>query len=476
MSQAVSTGARSRLLALAVLCAQTLMIVLDQTIVNVALPSIQQDLGFSPSSLAWVINAYGIAFGGLLLLTGRLGDLIGRRRVFLLGMIVFTAASLLCGVAWNAEVLVVARFVQGIGGAASSAVALGMVVALFPEPGERAKAIGAFSFVQAAGGSIGTVVGGVLTQAVSWHWIFLINLPIGVAAVAVALRVLAADRGVGLAAGADVPGGVLITAGLMLLVYTIVEVDGHGWTSAHTLGFGALAIILVVAFLVRQARAEHPLLPLRIFRSRTLSGANLVLMLLIAAMFAFQYHIVLYLRQVLGLSAQGTGLAMLPAAASIAVISLVASARVTARFGERPVLLGGLVLIAAGVALLAVIRADGSYVADVLPALLALGIGFGFAMPALMTLGMRDARPEDTGLASGLFNTTQQVGGALGLSVLAVLAATRTDGLAASGVPRAVALTAGYRLNFGVALGLVAVAGVLAAVTFATRRGAETEA
>jgi EmrB/QacA subfamily drug resistance transporter len=460
---------RRRSLALAVLCAQTLMIVLDQTIVNVALPSIRDDLGFSQAGLAWVINAYLIAFGGLLLLTGRLGDLVGRRRVFLAGMAVFTAASLLCGLAWNDGILVAARFVQGIGGAASSAVVLSMIVSLFPEARERAKAIGAFSFVQAAGGSIGSVAGGVLTEAVSWHWIFLINVPIGIVAAVFALRVLDADPGLGLRAGADVLGAVLVTAALMLGVYTIVEIGNS--SLPRTLVLAALALLLLAAFLVRQAKAANPLLPLRLFASRTLSGANVVQMLLVAAAFGFQFLVVLYLRQVLGLSAEQTGLAMVPVAAAIAVVSLVVSARVTHRFGERAVLLTGLVLMAAGLVVLARVTPDSSYLADLLPALLVMGVGFGLAMPALMALGMSDARPEDTGLASGLFNTTQQVAGALGLSALAVLAATRADAL---GGATAEALTSGYRLAFWVAAGLVAAGAVVAGFVFAPRRGAAT--
>ncbi|HVV07739.1 DHA2 family efflux MFS transporter permease subunit [Amycolatopsis sp.] len=470
MTQTKPTTDRSRLLALVVLCAQTLMIVLDQTIVNVALPSIRDDLGFSQSGLAWVINAYGIAFGGLLLLTGRLGDLVGRRKVFLAGMLLFTAASLVCGLAWNAEVLVAARFLQGVGGATSSAVVLGMIVGLFPEPGARAKAIGAFSFVQAAGGSIGSVAGGLLTQAVSWHWIFLINLPIGIIAAGMSLRVLEDDRGIGLRNGADVFGAILVTAGLMLGVYTIVEVDGHGWGSAHTLGFGGAAVVLLIAFVVRQATARNPLLPLRIFASRILSGANVVLALLVAAMFGFQFLVVLYMRQVLAYSAEQTGFAMLPVALAIAVVSLGLSARATARFGERPVLLTGLALITAGVVVLARVPVDGHYVTDLLPGLLPMGIGFGLAMPALMALGMSDARPEDAGLASGLFNTTQQVGGAVGLSVLAVLAATRSDRLAAS-EPLPSALAAGFHLAFWIAAALVAAGGVGAVVFLRPRAG-----
>ncbi|MDQ0381681.1 MFS transporter [Amycolatopsis thermophila] len=450
-------AARSRWLALAVLSAQTLMIVLDQTIVNVALPAIRDDLGFSPSSLSWVVNAYAISFGGLLLLAGRLGDLAGRRRVFLAGMAVFTLASLLAGFAWDAGTLMAARFLQGAGGAASTAVALGMVVRLFPEPAGRAKALGTFSFVQAAGGSIGSTAGGVLTQALSWHWIFLINLPIGVVAGLVALRVLENDRGLGFGAGADWLGAALVTAALMLGVYTIVGLDTH--SLAPTLGTGAVSLVLLAAFLVRQRRARDPLLPLRIFASRGLSGANLTMALLVSAMFGFQFLVVLYLRQVLGLSAQATGLAMVPIAATIAVVSLAVSPRVATRFGDFRVLLAGLLLIGGGLAWLARVPADGGYAADVLGPTLAMGIGFGLAMPALMSLGMGDARPEDTGLASGLFNTTQQVAGALGLSVLAVLAATRTESL--TRVPAGEALTSGYRLAFWVGTGLVAAAFVV---------------
>ncbi|NKQ52145.1 MFS transporter [Amycolatopsis sp. K13G38] len=396
--------------------------------------------------------------------------MIGRRRVFLAGIVVFTAASVLCGAAWSPQVLVAARFRQGIGGAASSAVVLGMIVALFPEPAARAKAIGAFSFVQAAGGSIGSLTGGVLTAAASWHWIFLINVPIGLVVAVLATRVLDRDQGIGLRAGADVPGAALVTAALMLGVYTIVEVDGHGWGSPHTLGLGAVAVALLVAFLLRQARAATPLLPLRVFTSRSLSAGNAVQALLIAAMFGFQFLIVLYLRQVLGFSVEQTGFAMVPVAVLIAAISLGASARVTGRFGERAVLLAGLGLITVGLMLLARAPSDGRYVADVLPALALMGIGFGLAMPALMSLGMRDARPEDTGLASGLFNTTQQVAGALGLSVLGVLAATRSEGLAARGVAQAEALTAGYHLAFWIGAGLVAASAVLAAATLRPAR------
>jgi EmrB/QacA subfamily drug resistance transporter len=441
-----------------------LMVILDQTIVNVALPSIQDDLGFSQSSLAWVVNAYMVAFGGLLLLAGRLGDLIGRRSVLLAGLVVFTAASLLCGIADTSGQLVAARFVQGVGGALASAVILGMIVTLFPEPGERARAIGAFSFAAAAGGSIGNIAGGIITEALSWNWVFLVNLPIGITVVALAVRLLEPDRGLGLRGGADVAGAVLVTGGLMVGVYTIVGAADHGWLSAHTLGLGAVALALIAGFVGRQATAASPLLPLRILRSRDLSGANAVQVLLVAGMFGFMFLSALYMQQVLGYDAAQVGLAILPAALVIGAVSLGLSARLNARFGARTVLLPGLALTVVGLVLLSRIPAAGDYAVDLLPAIVLLAVGFGLAMPALTTLAMSSATPSDSGLASGLFNTTQQVGGALGLAVLATLAASRTDALLAGGDSRAAALTAGYRLALTIAAGFVTVGAVLAAV------------
>ncbi|WP_197683900.1 DHA2 family efflux MFS transporter permease subunit [Allokutzneria albata] len=448
-----------RWLSLAALCAGTLMIILDQTVVNVALPAIAGDLGFTASGLAWVINAYLIPFGGLLLLAGRLGDLLGRKRVFLAGLAVFTVASLLCGLAWSPEVLLVARFVQGVGGAVSSAVILGMIVTLFPAARDRAKALGVYSFVQASGGSIGSLAGGVLTQSASWHWIFLINLPIGVATFLAAVRFLDDESGSG--KGADSGSAVLVTAALMLGVYTIVEVESHGWGSTHTLGFGAVSVALLIAFVVRQARTPNPLLPLRILTSRSVAGANVVQVLLIAAMFGFQFLVVLYLQRVLGYDSLQAGLSMLPVAVAIGAVSLGLSARLNTRFGARRVLVAGLGLLLAGMVLLSRAPIDAGFVLDVLPAMLALGIGFGTAMPALMVLAMSDATPEDSGLTSGLVNTTAQVGGALGLSVLAVLAATRT---AAAEQPTREALLSGYHLGFTVGAALVAAALVTALV------------
>jgi EmrB/QacA subfamily drug resistance transporter len=453
---------RSRWIALVVLCIGMLMIVLDATIVNVALPSIQGDLGFSQSSLAWVVNAYLIAFGGLLLLAGRLGDLIGRRRIFLSGLTLFALASLACGLAQSQEVLVVARFIQGVGGAMTSAVILGMIVTMFPEPREQAKAIGVYSFVASAGGSIGLLAGGGLTEAINWHWIFFVNLPIAVVTGLFAVRLLAADRGIGLNRGADVLGAVLIVAALMLGVYTIVEASNYGWGSAHTLGFGAPALALLVAFVIREGRAATPLMPLRIFRSANLSGANLIQALMVAGMFGMFFLGALYLQQVLGYDAIEVGLAFLPLTLIIGTLSLGFSARLNMRFGPRATLIPGLTLIAAGLALFSRVPVDASYVVDVLPVMVLLGTGAGLSFPSLMTLAMSGATPEDSGLASGLVNTTLQVGGALGLAVLATLATTRTESLVADGGSTAAALTSGYHLAFIVGAGLVAGAIVVA--------------
>lgn len=453
---------RSRLAALAVLCAGMLMIILDGSIVTVALPAIQHDLRFSSSSLTWTVNVYLIAFGGLLLLAGRLGDLLGRRRMFVAGLVVFTVASLLCGVSTNQEMLIAARFAQGAGGAMASAVSLGMIVTHFPEPRERATAIGAFSFVGAAGASIGQVLGGVLTKAVSWHWIFFVNLPIGLTAALMAVRVLEPDTGLGLRAGADALGALLATAGLMIGIYTIVETDRFGWSSPRTLAGVASAVVLLAGFVVRQATAGSPLLPLRMFRSRNVSGANLVQLLMVSALFGFQILMALYLQNVLGYGAARTGLAMLPAAVMIAIVSLGLSARLNGRFGERNVLLAGLALLVVAIGLLNRLPAEASYPVDLLPTMILAG-GFGLAISALTALGMSGAGPDDAGVASGLFNTGQQVGGALGVAVLSAFAATRTRSLLADGHDRASALTGGFHVAFGIGTGLLVTAFAIAA-------------
>jgi EmrB/QacA subfamily drug resistance transporter len=446
---------RHRWIALIVLCAGFLMIILDQTIVNVALPSIQTDLHFSQSALAWVVNAYLIAFGGLLLLVGRLGDLIGRRRIFLAGLTVFTTASLVCGLADDQGVLIGARFVQGLGGAMTSAVILGMIVTMFPRPSEQAKAIGVYSFVAAAGGAIGLLAGGVLTQAINWHWIFFVNLPIGVATGILTTRLLPDDAGIGLQQGADAPGALLLVGSLMLAVYTIVEAGDYGWGSAHTLGFGAVAVGLLVSFVVRQATAAQPLIPLRVFRSRTVTVANLMQVLMVAGMFGMFFLGALYLQRVLRYDAVEVGLAFLPVAVGIAALSLGFAARLMMRFGAKPTLLGGLVLVAAGLVVFRSAPVHADYVTALLPVMVLLGVGAGLVFPALMTLAMSAATPEDSGLASGLVNTTQQVGGALGLAVLATLATTRTGSAAAHGASTAAALTDGYHLAFTIAAALV---------------------
>jgi EmrB/QacA subfamily drug resistance transporter len=467
---------RARWVALVVLCVGVLMIILDATIVNVALPSIQSDLGFSQSSLAWVVNAYLIAFGGLLLLAGRLGDLVGRRRIFLIGLTVFTVASLLCGLAQSQALLVGARFVQGIGGAMTAAVILGMIVTMFPEPREQAKAIGVYSFVAAAGGSIGLLAGGVLTQAINWHWIFFVNLPIGLATALLSVRLLDGDEGIGFAQGADVAGAALVTSALMLAVYTIVGAADHGWSSIHTLGFGAAALVLLAGFVARESRTRTPLVPLRIFRSRVMSAANLVQALMVAGMFGMFFLGALYLQRVLRFDAIEVGLAFLPVAVLIGALSLGVSARLNLRFGARATLLPALALIVAGLALFARAPVGGTYLTDILPVMVLLGIGAGLSFPSLMTLAMSGATRSDSGLASGLVNTSQQVGGALGLAVLATLATTRTDNLLAGGDSTASALTGGYHLAFLIGSGLVVAAIGLALTLLRPETLAEQEA
>ncbi len=466
---AAPRGLRSRWTALGVLSTGVLMTVLDGSIVTVAMPAIQKDLGFTPAGLSWVVNAYLIAFGSLLLLAGRLGDLIGRKRMFLAGTGVFTGASLLAGFAGSPEVLIAARFLQGLGSAMAAAVSLGILITLFTEPRERARAIAVFSFTGAAGASLGQVLGGVLTDALDWHWIFFINLPIGLAALAPALPALPADRGLGLRGGADVIGALLVTAGLMLGIFTVVEVERYGWASLHTLGLGTLSVALLAGFTARQATARTPLVPLRIFRSRTVVGANLVQMLMVAALFSFQVLVALYLQNVLGYGAAETGLAMLPAAVVIGGASLFASAPLNARFGERGVLLAGLALLVAALGLLTRLPVRADYVTDLLPVML-LAAGFGLALPALTALGMSGAGEQDAGLASGLFNTTQQIGMALGVAVLSTLAAARTDSLLSTGLDRAAALTSGYHLAFGIGAGLMLTALVVAATLLRTGR------
>ncbi|MBM2809848.1 MAG: family efflux transporter permease subunit [Chloroflexi bacterium] len=469
MTRALSSTGRSRWLALVVLCAGMLMMVLDETVVNVALPYIQSDLGFSQSSLAWVVNAYIIAFGSLQLLAGRLGDLIGRKRILLAGLVVFTVASVVCGLSVSQEMLIAARFAQGVGGAMASALILGMIVTTFPEPRDQARAIGLFSFVAAAGGSIGLLAGGVLTQAINWHWVFFVNVPIGIVAVVLVIRLIETDRGIGFGEGADAIGAFLVTAGMMLGVYSIVGASDYGWGSARTLGLGAVALALLVGFVTRQATAFRPLLPLRIFRSRNVSGANLSQVLMISGLFGFFFLGTLYMQRVLGYDAMQIGLAFLPLAVAIGALSLEISARLVTRFGARPLLLAGLVLMLAGLLLFVRAPAQADYVIDILPVMLLVGIGAGVAFPALMTLAMSDATASDAGLASGLVNTTGQIGGALGLAVLATVATQHTDQLLARGEGAVAALMGGYQLAFVISAALLVLSIVVAATVLRPR-------
>jgi EmrB/QacA subfamily drug resistance transporter len=459
---------RKRWMALYVLCAGMLMIVLDATITNVALPSIKADLGFTQANLAWVVNAYLIAFGGLLLLAGRIGDLVGQRRVFLIGLTVFTVASLLCAVSQSQGMLVAARFIQGGAGAVASAVILGMIVTMFPAPREQAKAIGVYSFVASAGASIGLLAGGILTEAISWHWIFVVNLPVGIVVGMLALRLVEDRPGIGLDKGADFPGAVLLTAGVMLGVYTLLEAGEKGWGSLHTVGLGAVSIALVTVFVLRQARIENPLMPLRLFGSRNVTGANLAMGLLVVGFFGMFFLGALYMQGVLGYSPLEVGLAFLPSCIVMGTLSLGFAEKLVVGFGARRSLITGLSLCLAGLLLFTRTSVEGSWVSEILPVMLLLGLGAGVCFPALMTLAMSGATPQDAGLASGLVNTTTQVGGALGLAVLATVSAERSDSLRAAGDAVDAALNSGYHLAYLIGAGLMAAA--IAVAVFVVER------
>jgi EmrB/QacA subfamily drug resistance transporter len=462
------TNDRRRWFALIVLCLGSLMIVLDTTIVNVALPSIREDLGFSETSLAWVVNAYLLTFGGFLLLGGRLGDLFGHRRMFLSGITLFTLASLACGVATTQGFLVTARAVQGLGGAVASAVSLSLMMTLFTEPAERAKAMGVFGFVAAGGGSLGVLLGGVLTNSLDWHWIFLVNLPIGVLVYALSLRLLPAARGAAATGRLDVAGAVTVTSALMLAVYAIVNGNQEGWSSAQTLGLLGAAAVLIAGFIVIEARVESPLMPLGLFRLRNVATANVVGVLWAAAMFAWFFLSALYLQLVLGYSSLQVGLAFLPATLIMGVFSLGLSAKLVMRFGIRLPLSTGLLLAAAGLALFVRAPVDGSFVVDVLPSMVLLGFGAGMAFNPVLLAAMSDVRPEESGLASGVVNTSFMMGGALGLAILASLAASRSNSLLDSGEGDLAALTGGYHAAFLVGALFALVAAVLGAVLLRT--------
>ena len=465
----------NRWLSLSILCTGFLLIVVDMTIVNVALPSIQRDLRFSQSGLAWVINAYLIAFGGFLLLAGRLGDLFGRKRVYLIGLAIFIGASVLCGLSFSQPMLIGARFVQGIGGAVSSAVILAMIVSLFPKPDELAKAFGIFSFIASAGAAIGLLAGGLITQAVSWHWIFFVNVPIGIVTAALSFRLLTSDRGIGIEKGVDVIGAVLVTVALMLGVYTIVQSSDYGLGSIRTLGFGALAVGLLVAFVVRQALATTPILPLRIFASRKLTAANGVQALMSSAFLGFFFVASLDLQRVLGYGPMAIGLAFLPVAVVMGLFSVRFSALLINRFGPLTVLISGQMVIAVALTMLGLGPANADYAIHLLVPLALLGLGGGLSFPSLTIIAMADARPSDAGLASGLLNTTGQVGGALGLAVLATLAGARTLSLAHGGASATAALAGGYHLAWLVGAGTVVITLVMTISLLRTRSSFELE-
>jgi EmrB/QacA subfamily drug resistance transporter len=457
------TDRRSRWLALYVLCLGDLMIVLDTTIVNVALPSISEDLGFDQASLAWVVNAYLLTFGGFLLLGGRLGDLFGHRRLFLLGITLFTLASLACGLSTSQGMLVAARAVQGLGGAVVSAVALSLLMILFTEPADRAKAMGVFGFVLSGGGTAGVLLGGILTDLLSWHWIFLVNIPIGVLVVLAALRLLPDDAGVAAEGRLDLAGAVTITASLMLAVYAIVNGNEKGWSSAQTVGLLVAAAALLVLFLVIESRVRAPLVPLRLFRLRNVATANVVGILMAAGMFAAFFLSALYLQQVLGYTPFEVGLAYLPSTIVWGAVSLGLSDKLVMRYGIKKPQVVGMLLMALGVVLFARAPVDGNYVLDVLPCMLLQGLGAGIAFNPLLLAAMSDVAPEESGLASGVVNTSFMMGGALGLAVLASLAASRTDTLLADGASEVAALNGGYHAAFLAG----AVFAVIAAVTSA---------
>jgi EmrB/QacA subfamily drug resistance transporter len=459
---------RNRWLALCVLCAGTLMIVLDTTIVNVALPSIRTDLGFSQTSLAWVVNAYLLTFGGFLLLGGRLGDLFGHRRMFLLGIALFTIASVACGLASSQAFLIGARAVQGLGGAVVSAVALSLMMNLFTEPAERAKAMGVFGFVAAGGGSIGVLLGGVLTDALDWHWIFLVNLPIGVAVYALSLRLLPAPRGEASSGRLDVAGAVTVTTALMVAVYAIVNGNDAGWTSTQTIGLLAGAAVLFAVFLGIEVRVSSPLVPLGLFKLRNVATANVVGVLWAAAMFAWFFLSALYLQLVLGYSPLQVGLAFLPANLIMGAFSIGLSAKLVLRYGIRAPLATGLALAAVGLLLFARAPVNGNFALDVLPAMILLGFGAGIAFNPMLLAAMSDVAPEESGLASGVVNTAFMMGGALGLAILASLAASHTDELLASGAAPRVALSGGYHVAFVVGALFAASAAAVGAVFLRT--------
>ena len=450
-----------RWLALYVLCAGVLMIVLDTTIVNVALPSIREDLEFTETALVWVVNAYMLTFGGFLLLGGRLGDLFGHRRIFLAGLALFTLASVACGLSNSQGLLVAARAVQGLGGAVLTAVALSLIMNLFTEPADRAKAMGIYGFVCSGGGTIGAVLGGFLTSTLNWHWIFLVNLPIGAGVYVLCLRLLPGSGERSGGGRLDIAGALAVTVSLMLAVYAIVNGNEIGWRSSQTLGLLAVAVVLLAIFLAIEARVSHPLMPLGLFRLRNVATANAVGVLWAAALWAWFFISALYMQLVLGYNAMQVGLGFLPANLIIAAFSLGLSARIVMRFGIRGPLTWGMVLAAIALALFSLARVDGSFAIDILPGMTLLGLGAGIAFNPVLLAAMSDVDAADSGIASGIVNTSFMMGGALGLAVLASLAAARTEALLATSVGSRAALNSGYHVAFAVGACFAVVAAII---------------
>jgi EmrB/QacA subfamily drug resistance transporter len=464
---------RKRWWALIVLCLGVLMIVLDTTIVNVALPSIRSDLHFTETSLVWVVNAYMLTFGGFLLLGGRLGDLYGHRKLFLLGITLFTLASLACGLSTTQAMLVSARAIQGLGGAVVSAVSLSLIMSMFTEGGERAKAMGVYGFVCAAGGSVGLLLGGVLTSALNWHWIFLVNLPIGAAVYALCMALLPQSKVEGAHRKLDIAGALTVTASLMLAVYAVVNGNEAGWTSTQTLGLLAAAVVLLIVFIVTEARISMPLMPLGLFKLRNLTSANVIGVLWAAGMFAWFFITTLYLQAVLGFTPFQIGLVFLPANLIMAAFSLGLSAKIVMRFGIRKPLALGLFLGAAGLAVMARAPLDANVMIDVVPSMVLLGIAAGIAFNPLLLAAMNDVKPTDSGLASGVVNTAFMMGGSLGLAVLASLAAARTQALTASGTANVEALNSGYHLAFIVGAIFAALSAIIGATLIRVNMNAQ---
>jgi EmrB/QacA subfamily drug resistance transporter len=459
---------------LVVVCLAQLMNVLDSTVVNVALPKLQHDLHFSQANLAWVLDAYLISFGSLLLLAGRLGDLVGRKKVFLAGVALFTAASAVCGVAGGQTLLIVARFIQGVGGALCSSVILAIISTEFTEPRERAKAMSGYILVVVSGGSIGLLAGGLLTQFLSWRWDFFVNLPIGVFALVAGRRLIDENHGIGLRHGVDVVGSLLVTVGLMIGVYAIVTSSTSGWGSAHTLGLLAAALAILTAFVALEARLRNPIMPLRIFRLRSLIASSVVRGFLITGMFSSFYLGALYLQRVRGYSPLDTGLAFLPMTLVVVVMSRGITTRLTARFGELPMVVGGLVLIAVSLALLAQVSPTTAYAPLLVAAFVILGLGAGCAMSPLLSMALSEVPARDAGLASGIVNVSLQLAAALGVAVLGTIATDHTKTLIGSHHSVAASLTSGYSLGFTVG-GIAVVASVLIALLLLRRPPQRTE-